>query len=42
LLSIAESFCPADEMISGICVALWFRAVELPVGVTRRKTALLV
>jgi hypothetical protein len=28
LLSIAETFCPADEMISGSCVAPWFQAVE--------------
>jgi hypothetical protein len=28
LLGIAESFCPADEMISGTCVAPWFRLVE--------------
>lgn len=28
LLEIAQSFCPADETISGMCVAPWFRAVE--------------
>ncbi len=28
MLGIAESFCAADEMISGMCVAPWFRAVE--------------
>jgi hypothetical protein len=28
LLTIAESYCPADEVISGTCVAPWFRAVE--------------
>jgi hypothetical protein len=38
LLNIAESFCPADEMISGICVAPWFRAVES--GIFSFSTAL--
>jgi hypothetical protein len=28
LLSVAESFCPADEMVSGMCIAPWYRTVE--------------
>jgi hypothetical protein len=28
LLGIAESFCPTDEMVSGMCVAPWFQVVE--------------
>ena len=27
--SVAESFCPADEMVSGMCFAPWFPAVEM-------------
>ncbi len=38
LLSIAEWFCPADELISGACVAPWFRAVES--GIFGTSTAL--
>src|ERR1044071_9783772 len=26
--SIAESFCPADQMISGMCVAPWFETLH--------------
>src|SRR5437867_12850426 len=26
--SIAESFCPADQMISGLCVAPWFETLH--------------
>lgn len=26
--SIAESFCPANQMISGMCVAPWFEALD--------------
>jgi len=26
--SIAESFCPADQMVSGMCVAPWFETVD--------------
>jgi hypothetical protein len=26
--SIAESFCPADQMVSGMCVAPWFEALD--------------
>ena len=26
--SVVESFCPADQMISGLCVAPWFESVD--------------
>ena len=26
--SIAESFCPADQMVSAMCVAPWFEALD--------------
>ena len=26
--SIAESFCPADQMVSGMCVAPWFETLD--------------
>src|SRR5437762_2508250 len=26
--SVAESFCPADQMVSGMCVAPWFETLD--------------
>ena len=26
--SVAESFCPADQMVSGMCVAPWFETID--------------
>src|SRR6185295_11068551 len=26
--SVAEFFCPADQMVSGMCVAPWFEALD--------------
>jgi hypothetical protein len=28
LLAVAESFCPAEQMVSGMCIAGWFRLAE--------------
>ena len=28
ILAIAESFCPRDQMVSGLCIAPWFLWVE--------------
>jgi hypothetical protein len=28
ILSIAESFCPEDQQVSGMCVAAWWKPVE--------------
>ena len=27
--SVAESFCPADQMVSGMCVAPWFETLDV-------------
>jgi hypothetical protein len=38
LLSVAESFCPSDQMVSGLCTAPWFRTVQA--GIVCFSTAL--
>ena len=38
LLSVAQAFCPSNEMVSGMCIAPWYRPVET--GIFCLSTAL--
>lgn len=42
MLAVAESFCPQDQTVSGLCVAAWFEWVEAVIFIFSAGLAALV